>query len=140
MGMRLGKYRPLLEAVKLKGDEVFQSKSELIGILTFKLGIMAVSEAKQLISEAIEGGIVEETPEGLIVHTDLIEEEEEKRDVFGEMVEYIAKQLGVTELEVLEEVEKLRERYGNLDKKILAYLYGLEKGVDMSRFKDELEG
>ncbi|ASJ17590.1 hypothetical protein A3L04_06485 [Thermococcus chitonophagus] len=138
--MRLGKYRPLLEAVKLKGDEVFQSKSELIGILTFKLGIMAVSEAKQLISEAIEGGIVEETPEGLIVHTDLIEEEEEKRDVFGEMVEYIAKQLGVTELEVLEEVEKLRERYGNLDKKILAYLYGLEKGVDMSRFKDELEG
>ncbi|MFA4719415.1 DUF2240 family protein [Pyrococcus kukulkanii] len=138
--MGLGKYRPLLEAVKLKGDEVFQSKSELIGILTFKLGIMAVSEAKQLISEAIEEGVVEETLEGLIVHTDLIEEEEEKRDVFGEMVEYIAKQLGVTELEVLEEVEKLRERYGNLDKKILAYLYGLEKGVDMSRFRDELEG
>ncbi|AMM54990.1 DUF2240 family protein [Pyrococcus kukulkanii] len=138
--MGLGKYRPLLEAVKLKGDEVFQSKSELIGILTFKLGIMGVSEAKQLISEAIEEGVVEETLEGLIVHTDLIEEEEEKRDVFGEMVEYIAKQLGVTELEVLEEVEKLRERYGNLDKKILAYLYGLEKGVDMSRFKDELEG
>ncbi|MFA4662520.1 DUF2240 family protein [Pyrococcus kukulkanii] len=138
--MGLGKYRPLLEAVKLKGDEVFQGKSELIGILTFKLGIMGVSEAKQLISEAIEEGVVEETLEGLIVHTDLIEEEEEKRDVFGEMVEYIAKQLGVTELEVLEEVEKLRERYGNLDKKILAYLYGLEKGVDMSRFKDELEG
>jgi len=138
--MGLGKYRPLLEAVKLKGDEVFQSKSELVGILTFKLGIMGVSEAKQLISEAIEEGVVEETSEGLIVHTDLIEEEEGKRDVFGEMVEYIAKQLGVTELEVLEEVKKLRERYGNLDNKILAYLYGLEKGIDMDRFKDELEG
>ncbi|AEC52671.1 hypothetical protein PNA2_1756 [Pyrococcus sp. NA2] len=133
------RYKALLEAVKVKGDYVFSSKSELIGILAFKLNIMSVSEAKELIKEALEEGIIEEGPEGLVVHTDLIEEEEERKDLFGEMVEHIAKELNISELEVLEGIERLRERYGNLDKKILAYLYGLEKGVDMSRFKEELE-
>nr|WP_148266019.1 UPF0175 family protein [Pyrococcus sp. ST04] len=136
----MGKYKPLLDAVKLKGGEVFATKSEIIGILAYNLGELTVSEAKKLIEDAMEEGIIEETPDGLIVHVDLIQDEEQKKDILGEMVEYIAKNLGISEIEVLEEIEKLRNRYGNLDKRILAYLYGLEKGLDMARFKDELEG
>ena len=33
----------------------------------------------------------------------------------------------------------VRERYGDLDEKVLAYLFVMDKGVDMSRFKDRLE-
>jgi len=135
----LSKYKPLLEAVKVKGDNIFSSRSEIIGILAFKLGAMSVSEAKELIKEGIEEGIIEESEEGLIVKVNLIEEEEKKRDIFGEIVEYLAKELNLTELEVMEEIKRLEERYGNLDKKLLAYLYGLEKGLDMSKFKEELE-
>jgi len=125
--------------VKVKGDNIFSSRSEIIGILAFKLGAMSVSEAKELIKEGIEEGIIEESEEGLIVKVNLIEEEEKKRDIFGEIVEYLAKELNLTELEVMEEIKRLEERYGNLDKKLLAYLYGLEKGLDMSKFKEELE-
>ncbi|HII61824.1 DUF2240 family protein [Pyrococcus horikoshii] len=135
----MSKYKPLLEAVKVKGDNIFSSRSEIIGILAFKLGAMSVSEAKELIKEGIEEGIIEESEEGLIVKVNLIEEEEKKRDIFGEIVEYLAKELNLTELEVMEEIKRLEERYGNLDKKLLAYLYGLEKGLDMSKFKEELE-
>ncbi|BAA30235.1 134aa long hypothetical protein [Pyrococcus horikoshii OT3] len=125
--------------MKVKGDNIFSSRSEIIGILAFKLGAMSVSEAKELIKEGIEEGIIEESEEGLIVKVNLIEEEEKKRDIFGEIVEYLAKELNLTELEVMEEIKRLEERYGNLDKKLLAYLYGLEKGLDMSKFKEELE-
>ncbi|AAL81298.1 hypothetical protein PFDSM3638_05885 [Pyrococcus furiosus DSM 3638] len=132
-------YRPLLQAIKVKGDNVFSSKSELVGILAFNLGILTVGEAKELIEEAIKEGIIEETPEGLIVHEDAITEKESKRDIFGEMVEYLARELELSEIEVLEEIEKMKERYGNLDKKILAYLFGLSKGVNMEKFKEYLE-
>ena len=135
----MSKYKPLLEAVKGKGDNILSSRSEIIGILAFKLGAMSVSEAKELIKEGIEEGIIEESEEGLIVKVNLIEEEEKKRDIFGEIVEYLAKELNLTELEVMEEIKRLEERYGNLDKQLLAYLYGLEKGLDMSKFKEELE-
>ncbi len=54
------------------------------------------------------------------------------------MVSYIARSLGWSELEVLEGIKKMRERYGDLDEAILAYLFGMEKGVDMSKFRDRL--
>ncbi|MDK2869306.1 MAG: hypothetical protein PWP39_541 [Pyrococcus sp.] len=132
-------FRPLLQAIKVKGDNVFSSRSELVGILAFNLGILTVGEAKELIEEAIKKGIIEETSEGLIVHEDAIIEKESKRDIFGEIVEYLARELRLSEIEVLEEIEKMKERYGNLDKKILAYLFGLSKGVNMEKFKDYLE-
>ncbi len=33
----------------------------------------------------------------------------------------------------------MRERYGDLDERVLAYLFGMDKGVDMSRFRERLE-
>ncbi|CAB49991.1 DUF2240 family protein [Pyrococcus abyssi] len=134
----MSEYKVLLEAVKVKGDSIFSTKSELIGILAFKLGILSVGEAKDLVNKAISEGIIEETEEGLKVNVELIEEEEESKDIFGEMVEYIARQLGMSEIEVLEEIEKMKDRYGNLDKKVLAYLYGMEKGLDMEKFREDL--
>ncbi|WP_367884668.1 hypothetical protein [Thermococcus sp. JCM 11816] len=67
-----------------------------------------------------------------------MEEEKEAGSLLGEMVSYIARSLGWSELEVLEGIKKMRERYGDLDEAILAYLFGMEKGVDMSKFRDRL--
>jgi len=109
------------------------------GSNVLKLGLMDYTEAKNLVEEAIKRGIIEQKGEKLIIREDVLKEEEKREDVFGEMVDYIAKNLGWSHLEVLEDLEKFSERYGNLDKKILAYLYGLDKGIDMSKFKDKLE-
>ncbi|AEH24340.1 DUF2240 family protein [Pyrococcus yayanosii] len=134
----MGKYSPILEAVKLKGSNEF-SRSELIGIITFKLSLLGVKEAKRLVEEAIKEGIIEERGELLVVNLQVAEEEEEG-DVLGEIVTYIARELGMTEMEVMEELREFGRRYGNLDMKLVAYLYGLEKGLDMSPFRDRLEG
>ncbi|USS41629.1 DUF2240 family protein [Thermococcus aggregans] len=128
----------LRHAIIYKGSNEF-SKPELIGIIVLKLGLMDYSEAKNLIEEAIKRGIIEQKGEKLVIREDALKEQEESEDVFGEMIDYIAKNLGWSHLEVLEDLEKFSERYGNLDKKIVAYLYGLDKGIDMSKFKNKLE-
>ncbi|AIF68894.1 hypothetical protein PAP_02320 [Palaeococcus pacificus DY20341] len=126
----------LKQAVALKGSNEF-GRQELVAILSFKLGLMAPKEAKELISSAIEDGIIEVRDDTLVVH--LERAEEKKRDVFKEMVTYIAEALGWDKEEVLEEINVFAERYGNLDKKLVAYLYGIDKGLDMSVFKDMIE-
>jgi len=125
-------------AILYKGSNEF-SKPELIGTIVLKLGLMDYSEAKSLVEEAIKRGIIEQKGEKLIIREDVLKEEEKREDVFGKMIDYIAKNLGWSHLEVREDLEKFSERYGNLDKKILAYLYGMDKGIDMSKFKDKLE-
>jgi hypothetical protein len=128
----------LRHAILYKGSNEF-SKPELIGTIVLKLRLMDYNEAKALVEEAIKRGIIEQRGEKLIIREDFLKEEETREDVFGEMVDYIAKKLGWSHLEVLEDLEKFSERYGDLDKKIVAYLYGLDKGIDMSKFKDKLE-
>ncbi|WP_436317644.1 DUF2240 family protein [Thermococcus aggregans] len=134
----MGFVEALRHAIIYKGSNEF-SKPELIGIIVLKLGLMDYSEAKNLIEEAIKRGIIEQKGEKLVIREDALKEQEESEDVFGEMIDYIAKNLGWSHLEVLEDLEKFSERYGNLDKKIVAYLYGLDKGIDMSKFKNKLE-
>ncbi|MDK2982944.1 MAG: hypothetical protein PWP49_96 [Thermococcaceae archaeon] len=128
----------LRHAILYKGSNEF-SKPELIGTIVLKLRLMDYNEAKALVEEAIKRGIIEQRGEKLIIKEDALKEEEKREDVFGEMIDYIAKKLGWSHLEVLEDLEKFSERYGDLDKKIIAYLYGLDKGIDMSKFKDKLE-
>ena len=129
---------PLKEAVEVKGSTEF-TRSELVGILSFKLRRFSVGEAKERIKEWLEEGLLEEYNGVLVAKLDLLEEKERPENLLGEMVIYIARALGWTELEVMEGIKALRERYGDLDERILAYLFGLEKGIDMSRFKDRLE-
>ncbi|AFL94890.1 hypothetical protein CL1_0685 [Thermococcus cleftensis] len=129
---------PLKRAVEYKGSAEF-SRAELVGILAFSLRLMDVKAAKKLIAEGIEGGVIEERNGKLIVRTELLEESEQPQNMLGEMVVHIARTLGWTEIEVMEGIKAMRERYGDLDERILAYLFGMEKGVDMSRFKDRLE-
>ncbi|WP_297072703.1 DUF2240 family protein [Thermococcus sp.] len=129
---------PLKEAVEVKGSTEF-TRSELVGILSFKLRRFSVGEAKERIKEWLEEGLLEEYNGVLVAKLDLLEEKERPENLLGEMVVYIARALGWTELEVMEGIKALRERYGDLDERVLAYLFGLEKGIDMSRFKDRLE-
>ncbi len=129
---------PLKEAVEVKGSTEF-TRSELVGILSFKLRRFSVSEAKERIGEWLEEGLLEEHNGMLVAKLEILEEKEKPENLLGEMVVYIARTLGWTELEVMEGIKALRERYGDLDERILAYLFGLEKGIDMSRFKDRLE-
>ncbi len=129
---------PLKEAVEVKGSTEF-TRSELVGILSFKLRRFSVGEAKERIKEWLEEGLLEEYNGVLVAKLDLLEEKERPENLLGEMVIYIARALGWTELEVMEGIKALRERYGDLDERVLAYLFGLEKGIDMSRFKDRLE-
>lgn len=129
---------PLKEAVEVKGSTEF-TRSELVGILSFKLRRFSVSEAKERIREWLEEGLLEEHNGMLVAKLEILEEKEKPENLLGEMVVYIARTLGWTELEVMEGIKALRERYGDLDERILAYLFGLEKGIDMSRFKDRLE-
>ncbi|WCN29377.1 DUF2240 family protein [Thermococcus kodakarensis] len=128
---------PLEEAIEIKGSPEF-TRSELVGILSFRLRRMSPTEAKKAIEEWIEEGLLEESEGKLLVVIEKLEEEKEAGSLLGEMVSYIARSLGWGELEVLEGVKKMRERYGDLDEAILAYLFGMEKGVDMSKFRDRL--
>ncbi|NJE08178.1 DUF2240 family protein [Thermococcus sp. M39] len=130
--------KELKNAILYKGSNEF-TKQELIGILVVKLRLMGVKEAKGLIEEALEKGIIEEKDGKLIINEEILEKEESEEDLFTKMVAYIARKLGWTEFEVLEDIKKFSERYGSLDKRIVAYLYGIDKGIDMSEFKDKLE-
>lgn len=130
--------KELKNAILYKGSNEF-TKQELIGILVVKLRLMGVKEAKELIENALEKGVIEEKDGKLIINEEVLEKEEREEDLFGKMVAYIARKLGWTEFEVLEDIKKFSERYGNLDKRIVAYLYGIDKGIDMSKFKDKLE-
>nr|WP_206204396.1 DUF2240 family protein [Thermococcus sp. LS1] len=125
-------------AVEYKGSVEF-TRSELVGIIAFSLRLMDIKATKELIEKSIESGLLEEREGKLVVNEALLEEEEASEDLFNEMVGYVAKSLGWEREEVLEGIKAMRERYGDLDEKVLAYLFGLDKGVDMSKFKDRLE-
>ncbi|WP_324734835.1 DUF2240 family protein [Thermococcus sp. SY098] len=130
--------KELKNAILYKGSNEF-TKQELIGILVVKLRLMSVKEAKELIEDSIERGIIEERDGKLIINEEILEKEEREEDIFTKMIAHIARKLGWSEFEVLEDIKKFSERYGTLDKRIVAYLYGIDKGIDMSKFKDKLE-
>nr|WP_206203367.1 MULTISPECIES: DUF2240 family protein [unclassified Thermococcus] len=125
-------------AVEYKGSVEF-TRSELVGIIAFSLRLMDIKATKELIEKSIESGLLEEREGKLVVNEVLLEEEEASEDLFNEMVEYIAKSLGWGREEVLEGIKAMRERYGDLDEKVLAYLFGMDKGVDMAKFRERLE-
>ncbi|NJE47175.1 DUF2240 family protein [Thermococcus sp. GR7] len=129
---------PLKRAVEYKGSVEF-TRSELVGIIAFSLRLMDIKATKELIEKSIESGLLEEREGKLVVNEVLLEEEEASEDLFNEMVEYIAKSLGWGREEVLEGIKAMRERYGDLDEKVLAYLFGMDKGVDMAKFRERLE-
>ncbi|WP_258083125.1 DUF2240 family protein [Thermococcus thermotolerans] len=129
---------PIKRAVEYKGSLEF-TRSELVGILAFSLRLMDVKSAKELIAKSLEEGVLEEKDGLLVVNKALLAEEEVEKDLFNEMVSYIAESLGWEREEVIEGIRSMRERYGDLDEKVLAYLFGMDKGVDMSRFRDRLE-
>ncbi len=128
---------PLKRAVDYKGSTEF-TRSELVGILSFSLRIMGVREAKEFVNEAIEKGLLIERDGMLVVNEPALEEKSEG-DLFEEMVEHIAKSLGWEREDVLDGINSMRERYGDLDRKVLAYLFGMDRGVDMSKFRERLE-
>nr|WP_206205244.1 DUF2240 family protein [Thermococcus sp. GR6] len=125
-------------AVEYKGSVEF-TRSELVGIIAFSLRLMDIKATKELIEKSIESGLLEEREGKLVVNEALLEEEEASEDLFNEMVGYIAKSLGWEREEVLEGIKAMRERYGDLDEKVLAYLFGMDKGVDMAKFRERLE-
>lgn len=127
--------KPLRDAIVLKGSNEFR-RQELLAVLSLNLKAMSPKEAKAFINECIEKGIIEVKGDTLIVH---IERAREKGDIFEEMVDYLVSSLGWTREEILDDLRKFGERYGNLDRKLIAYLYGIEKGVDMSVFRERIE-
>ncbi len=129
---------PLKRALEYKGSNEF-TRSELVGVLSFTLKLMDVRSAKELIERSIVDGIIEEVSGKLVINESLLEEREGEKDFLEEMVFYIAKSLGWEVEDVLEGIKAMHERYGNLDEKVLAYIFGMDKGVDMSRFRDKLE-
>ncbi|HDZ36324.1 MAG TPA: DUF2240 family protein [Thermococcus sp.] len=129
---------PIKRAIEYKGSSEF-TRSELVGILAFSLRLMDVKSAKELIAKSLEEGLLEERGGLLVVNKAMLAEEEAEEDLFNEMVGYIAESLGWEREEVMEGIRSMRERYGNLDEAVLAYLFGMDKGVDMSRFKDRLD-
>lgn len=129
---------PLEEVLKVRGSREF-SRSELVGLLSFTLKIMTVQEAKAAIERWIEQGILEERGDILIANEGALKEAGKKEDLFEEMLEYVSSSLGVEAEEILSELEEFSRRYGSLDKRLVLYLFGLDKGLDMSRFRDRLE-
>ena len=129
---------PLKRAVDYKGSTEF-TRSELVGILSFSLRIMGVKEAKEFIAGAVKSGLLIERDGKLVVNEAALEEERKGGDLFEEMVEHIAGSLGWEREDVVEGINAMRERYGDLDKKVLAYLFGMDRGVDMARFRERLE-
>lgn len=128
---------PLQRAILATGKKEF-TRAELVGVLSFRLRIMSPSEAKRNIEKWVIEGVLEEVEEKLSVVEEVLKKEEESKDLLGEMVEYLSKKLEMTELEVMEEIKKLKRRYGDIDDKLLAYLFGMDRGIDMSPFQDML--
>ncbi|NJE61575.1 DUF2240 family protein [Thermococcus sp. 21S7] len=129
---------PIKHAVEYKGSPEF-TRSELVGILAFSLRLMDVKAAKELIERSLEAGLLEEKDGLLVVNEALLSEEEAEEDLFNEMVTYIANSLGWERGEVIEGIKSMRERYGDLDENVLAYLFGMDRGVDMSQFRDRID-
>ncbi|WP_457751084.1 DUF2240 family protein [Thermococcus sp.] len=129
---------PLKRALEYKGSNEF-TRSELVGILSFSLKLMDVKSAKELIERAIGEGIIEEVSGKLVINEALLEEIEGEEDLLEEMLAHISKSLGWDREDVLDGINAMRKRYGDLDEKVLAYLFGMSKGVDMSRFKDRID-
>jgi len=129
---------PLESVLKVKGSGEL-SRSELVGLLTFKLRLMGVGEAKEAISKWIEEGLLIEEGDLLRINIEALARKEGEEDLFREMLSFVASQLGLDESEVLDELEEFSRRYGNLDRRLVLYLFGVEKGLDMSRFRDRLE-
>ena len=128
---------PLESAVRVKGSEEF-SRSELIGILTFRLRLMSVGEAKESIKKWIDEGLLLEEGDVLRVNPRAFKKMKQEEDLFEEMLSFIASSLGVDESDIMESLEEFSKRYGNLDRRLLLYLFGLDKGLDMGRFRDRL--
>jgi len=129
---------PLESAITYKGSKEF-TKSELIGILAFKLRIMGVKEAKALIENGLRSGLLEERDGLLVVNEEVLRGEAENEDLLNAMIRHVARSLGWEVDDILKEMRSMRERYGDLDEKVLVYLLGMDKGVDMSPFKDRLD-
>lgn len=129
---------PLESAVRVKGSPEF-SKSELVGILSFRLRVMSVSDAKRAIEEWVEEGLLEEDGDTLRVKENALVGLGKAEGLFEEMLSHVASSLGFDTEELLDELEDFSKRYGSLDKKLVLYLFGVEKGVDMERFRDRLE-
>ncbi len=129
---------PLESAVTYKGSREF-TRSELIGILAFKLRLMGVKEAKDLIERGLQSGLIEERDDHLVINEEILRSEIRSEDLFNAMVKHVARSLGWEMEDVLREIQSMRERYGDLDERVLVYLLGMDRGVDMSPFKDKLE-
>ncbi|ASJ03115.1 hypothetical protein A3L09_07545 [Thermococcus profundus] len=129
---------PIKSAVTVKGSGEF-SRSELVGILAFKLRLMSVSEAKRSIEEWLNKGLLEADGDTLKVRLEFLNRTKESEDLFEEMVSHVASALEWERADLLEALDEFSKRYGNLDKKLVLYLFGLEKGVNMEKFKDRLE-
>ncbi len=129
---------PLESAVTYKGSREF-TRSELIGILAFKLRLMGVKEAKDLIERGLQSGLIEERDDHLVINEEILRSEIRSEDLFNAMVKHVARSLGWEVEDVLREIQSMRERYGDLDERVLVYLLGMDRGVDMSPFKDKLE-
>ena len=129
---------PLESAVTYKGSREF-TRSELIGILAFKLRLMGVKEAKDLIERGLQSGLIEERDDHLVINEEILRSEIRSEDLFNAMVKHVARSLGLEMEDVLREIQSMRERYGDLDERVLVYLLGMDRGVDMSSFKDKLE-
>lgn len=123
------------EVIEIKGFFEFM-RSELVGIFSFRFRRMLFIEVKKVIEEWIEEGFLEESEGKFFVVIEKLEEEKEVGFLFGEMVFYIVCFFGWGEFEVLEGVKKMCECYGDFDEVILVYLFGMEKGVDMLKFRD----
>ncbi len=99
---------------------------------------MNVGEAKAAIKGWIESGVLEEDSGVLRVREDILEREERKEDVFEEMLDYVVSSLGWDREEVMKAVDETSKRYGNINRKLALYLFGIEKGLNMEAFRERL--
>ncbi len=129
---------PLESAVKVKGSTEF-TRSELVGLLSFTLRLMSPGEAKKVIEEWISRGILIEEGDILRVNEGISSEVHREGSLFDKMLEYVSSSLGWDKEEVLTALDEFSSRYGSLDRKLVLYLFALEKGIDMSRFRDRLD-
>ncbi|ASJ00619.1 DUF2240 family protein [Thermococcus gorgonarius] len=128
---------PLKKAISVKGSKEF-SRNELVGLLAFTLRIMSVKEAKESIDRWIKQGLLEEREGVLLVKDEALDEAIKSEDLFEEMIEFVSSSLGLERDELMAELKEFSKRYGNLDRKLVLYLFGLDKGLDMSKFRDRL--
>lgn len=144
--------KTIASAFRAKGKKKMDRK-ELTYTLSFDLKYFSHETSKKVVELAEKKGILKEE-DGALAPAFNVDEVEispdfkpdasrifREDDVFERIVDELSEKLDMDRTEILREINRKQIELGNiLDGGVVAILYGLENGLDLKKYIDEVEG